>query len=167
MRKFYFVIIMFFLAGCGTSSYNVKKGDIQTKVDLREAVFFVDNIEDFSEGRYLDTNDISKTIVNGIKNEIKNSSKYKLTEDKSTTDYVLHIKVFQFTPGNRALRFWVGFGAGAAKLTFDCQLFDNAGNLVDTQKFQRFGAASLRSGNSIIEQMKHLIILYSSKWICI
>ncbi|KPK00618.1 MAG: hypothetical protein AMK71_08135 [Nitrospira bacterium SG8_35_4] len=152
------------IGGCATNSKQVVEDDgLSTAINISGSIY-VNPVEDQTAGQALDPK-IKQEVTETLKQKIIDSGKYQLAQLKNGANYVLNIKVIQFTAGNRAARLWVGFGLGSAKLTFVCELYDSQGNIVDRQKFQRFGAASLRSGDSIIEQMKYLLIEYSSKWI--
>jgi hypothetical protein len=106
-----------------------------------------------------------RRVRDSIVGRLRAGDRYKIAEDEAGADYVLSVKVVLFTPGNRALRFWVGFGAGAAKLAFTCELYDGQGNLRDRQDFKRYGAASLRSGETIGAGMEQMIVDYTARWL--
>jgi len=154
-----FIGTLMFLSGCGGGGSQVKQNyPLKTKIEIKGGVF-VNPIEDLAAGQM-----ISNEIYDSIISRIKNSGKYSLTEDKNRASYILNIKIMQFTTGNRAARFWVGFGAGAAKFHILCQLIDSNGKIVDEQNFQRFGTESLRSGPALEKQMEDLIIDYTCNW---
>lgn len=155
---------MFFLSSCAGAGSQVKKDyPLKTKVTI-QGDLLVNPVEDLTAGQVMDK-EKTKEIYDAIVSRVKSSGKYSLTEDKNKASYVFNIRMIEFTAGNRALRFWIGYGSGAAKLHFMCQLLDKDGKVVDEQHFQRFGAASLRSGPAIIEQMKNLTIDYACSWL--
>lgn len=152
-----------FLVGCGGGSLVKENSRLVTKVSI-DGNLFVNPIEDATPGQAVDKI-IIQEIHDAIISRIKGSGRYTLTDDKSKAKYILNIRMVEFNAGNRALRFWVGLGAGSAKLHFICRLIDANGRNLDEQHFQRFGAASLRSGPAIIEQMKSLTINYACGWL--
>lgn len=78
----------------------------------------------------------------------------------------LRIFVDVFTAGNRALRFWVGFGSGKAHMRMTIEWLEgDLSHVKDSELYQRFGAASLRGGQSIEIQMAQLIGQYSVQFI--
>lgn len=152
------------IGGCASSSKQVVEDDgISTAANINGSIF-INPVEDKTAGQALNPR-IKKEVVETLNKKIIKSGKYQLAQSREDAHYVLNIKVIQFTAGNRATRFGVGFGVGSAKLTFMCGLFDSEGNMVDQRIFRRFGAASLRSGDTIIQQMKDIVIEYTAKWI--
>lgn len=162
MKKLLVVLLLFSMVGCAGTSQHIDDSRFVTKVNV-EGSIFLNPIEDITAGRSFDKQ-ISQEIHDALKQRIQ-KSKYQLAENKTQADYILNIKMTQFTAGNRALRFWISYGAGTAKMSFECELFDSQGNLVDSQIFQRFAPMSLRSGNTLIGRMKDAIIGYTSNWI--
>jgi len=168
MRKTQVLILligaMFFLSSCAGAQSQIRKDYfLKTKTTI-QGNLFINPVEDATTGQAMGK-EIAKEIYDTILNRLKNSGQYSLTGDKNVASYILNIRMLVFSAGNRSLRFWVGFGAGSAKLHFICQLIDATGRVVDERHFQRFGAASLRSGPAIIEQMKNLTADYTYSWL--
>ncbi len=75
----------------------------------------------------------------------------------------LRVNVDVFSAGNRALRFWVGFGSGKAHLRIEVEWLDGSSStVVDSKVYQRLGAFSLRSGQTIEIMMTDLIGRYTA-----
>lgn len=106
--------------------------------------------------------------LQNIKNEIIRQVKDKyptvkiLDAETKQSNTVLRVYVDVFTAGNRALRFWIGFGAGKAHMKMTAEWIEGSPpQIKDTKEYQRFGAASLRSGQTIELQMAELIGQYA------
>ena len=115
---------------------------------------------------------LSKEQIDNITNEIVNSIKNKYptvtisSNEPEKANAVLRIVVVVFTSGNRALRFWVGFGAGKAHMKITAEWLEgNPVQLKESKEYQRFGAGSLRGGETIEMQMRELIGQYSVEFI--
>ncbi|MDN3513038.1 MAG: DUF4410 domain-containing protein [Candidatus Brocadia sp.] len=115
---------------------------------------------------------LTKEQLLTIRNEIIKQIKDKYPNVKIANEEIekrsatLRVFVDVFTAGNRALRFWVGFGAGKAHMRMTADWLEGNYSLVkDSEVYQRFGAASLRSGQSIEIQMTQLIGQYSVQFI--
>ncbi len=88
-----------------------------------------------------------------------------ITEDGEQGDAILRVYIDVFTAGNRAVRFWVGFGAGKAHMKIMAQWLEgDAAEVKGSREYQKFGALSLRSGGSIENQMAILIGRYSTEF---
>ncbi len=88
------------------------------------------------------------------------------TRADERVDGILRANIEVFTAGNRALRFWVGFGAGKAHLKFTAQWLDPGTQTARaSEEYQRFGAASLRTGGEIEQQMVELVGDYTQEFI--
>lgn len=94
-------------------------------------------------------------------------SKVKIvTEENVQTNIALRVFVDVFTSGNRTLRFWVGFGAGKAHMRIKTEWLEGSPfQIKDSNEYQRFGAASLRGGQTIEMQMADLIGQYAVDFI--
>jgi hypothetical protein len=113
-----------------------------------------------AEQRRAITEEIVKR-VRAVSNAVEVSS-----HEGQSVQGIYRANIDVFTAGNRALRFWVGFGAGKAHLKFTAQWLDGATKQVqDSKEFQRFGAMSLRSGGEIEQQMTELIGEYSQEFL--
>lgn len=154
---------MFFFVSCAGKTPVQKDSFLRIEKAI-EGSIFVNPLEDATAGSVVGQVRLQE-IYDRIVKKIKDNPKLSCAADKNQAAYVLDIRIYEFTAGNRALRFWVGFGAGSAKLHFVCKLKDAHGVVVDEQAFQRFGAASLRTGQEIEEQMKNLIIDYTCHWL--
>lgn len=166
MRTFISLIaVIIAMGGCATDSkeHIVQDDGMSSFVNINGSIY-INEVIDETVGQALDPQ-VKQEVVETLNDKIIKSGRYELAQSDRDANYVLTIRVIQFTAGNRAARFWVGFGAGSAKLTFICELYDSEGEMVDQRKFQRFGAASLRSGGTIIQQMKGILIEYSGQWI--
>lgn len=146
-----------------------ESGTTTASVDHREENIYLLKLDvvDRTSGQPL-TKEQLLTIGNEIIKQIKDKyPKVKIAneeiEKKSAT---LRVFVDVFTAGNRALRFWVGFGAGKAHMRMTADWLEGDYSQVkDSEVYQRFGAASLRSGQSIEIQMTQLIGQYSVQFI--
>ena len=88
------------------------------------------------------------------------------TRADQPVDGILRANIEVFTAGNRALRFWVGFGAGKAHLRFTAQWLDSRTQaLRASQEYQRFGAASMKGGGEIEQQMVELVGDYTQEFV--
>lgn len=97
--------------------------------------------------------------------EFNNAIEISNREDEEVSG-ILRANIDVFDSGNRALRFWVGLGAGKAHLRFTAQWLDGSTKQVnDSKVYQRFGAASLRTGEEIEKQMTELVGEYSQQFL--
>jgi len=89
-----------------------------------------------------------------------------ISKETERANAILRVFIDVFTAGNRALRFWVGFGAGKAHMKITTEWLDeDSSEPSDSKQYQRFGAASLRSGETIERQMTELIGQYSAEFV--
>ena len=152
------------LSGCASGGSQVRKENALVIHVPITGTLYVSTIEDRTAGQMVNPQILSE-IRNTINERISKNSQLKLASSKESADYILNIKINVFTAGNRAARFWIGCGLGAAHLNFICELLNKEGKVLDSQNFQRFGAFSLRSGPELIQQMQNLIIDYVCAWL--
>lgn len=182
----YLLLIVLLLAGCNSISKPKQIPPIESNVvntskqknDQTISPTGLSNLATGSEVLKLEVVDrtagesLSKEQLLTIRNEIikQINSKYPMIKianaEMAKIGATLRIFVDVFTAGNRALRFWVGFGAGKAHMRMTAEWLEGDLSYVkDSELYQRFGAASLRSGQSIEIQMAQLIGQYSVQFI--
>lgn len=116
-------------------------------------------VVDATESKYLKPEQIQE-MANDIRTKILALSptvQIAQTDDEKV-ESVLRAKIAVFTAGNRALRFWVGFGAGSARLNFTAEWLDETGGkMIESKQYERFGPGSMKSGGEIEKQMTGLV----------
>ena len=150
----------------GTSTLEEKQNNMQST--SKENIFLLKlDVVDRTSGQSL-TKEQLLTIGNEIIKQIKDKYPNVKIANEEIEKKIATLRVFVdvFTAGNRALRFWVGFGSGKAHMRMTADWLEGNYSLVkDSEVYQRFGAASLRSGQSIEIQMTQLIGQYSVQFI--
>ncbi|RJQ51675.1 MAG: DUF4410 domain-containing protein [Nitrospiraceae bacterium] len=140
--------------------------DVQTAIQENISLLKLE-VVDRTAGNALPKDDLSaieKEIIKHINNKFPSIKVISGEADK--TNVTLRVFIDVFTAGNRALRFWVGLGAGKAHMRMTAEWLEGTPpQLKDSKEYQRFGAASLRSGESIELQMTELIGRYSTEFV--
>ncbi|TLD41716.1 MAG: hypothetical protein JETT_2011 [Candidatus Jettenia ecosi] len=182
----YLLLIVLLLAGCNSISKPGQTPPIEPNVvntskqknDQTVNPTVLSNLAAGSEVLKLEVIDrtagesLSKEQLLTIRNEIikQINDKYPTIKianaEMGEIGATLRIFVDVFTAGNRALRFWIGFGSGKAHMRMTAEWLEGDLSYVkDSELYQRFGAASLRSGQSIEIQMTQLIGQYSVQFL--
>ena len=110
MKKYIIFLLIFAISGCGTKIYN-------------------ENLPQQNQ-KYLgavakcDDNKINKKLETKI-NELLKKEKIPVTNDLS-----INCNLLKFDEGNRAVRYLIGFGAGAATSSTNIKLYNKNQNIV-------------------------------------
>lgn len=141
--------------------------DITSRVpDISDAVIKLEVI-DRTAGRSLTAHQIQTITYKIIEQFARhNPSVIISAEARGEIAGVLRVNIDVFRLGNKAQRFWLGFGAGKAHFRITTEWLDGETfNIVDTRNYQRFGAKSVRSDSAIEQRMIGLIAHYCREFV--
>jgi hypothetical protein len=129
MRKMVLIMMSLILAGCaaGTSRYN-----LLTEKDNPEIAVRIFDVRG-AEGHHTDDSDFGTLFAQYLAGNLQSSGYKAMVVDKDMDvakfKYVVDGKFSQIEGGNWALRFWIGCGAGAARMTVLVKLIRTADNI--------------------------------------
>jgi hypothetical protein len=166
LRAALFGVLLFFLPSLVAASETAppeNQGVPETQAAIQEKFLLKLEVIDRTAGQALAKEqlaNIREEIIRQIKAKYPSLSLASAESEKA--DAVLKVYVDVFTAGNRALRFWIGFGAGKAHMKMTAEWLDgDPPQLKASKEYQRFGAASMKSGEDIELIMRELIGQYS------
>jgi hypothetical protein len=129
MRKMILVMMGLVLAGCavGAPKYN-----LLTEKDNPEIAVRIFDVRG-AEGQHTDDSDFGTLFAQYLAGNLQSSGHKAMVVDKDMDvakfKYVVDGRFSQIEGGNWALRFWVGCGAGAARMTVLVKLTRTTGNI--------------------------------------
>lgn len=128
----YMILISFVILGCSSKN-------------LSQEVYSHDKIYSSYNVVYPKDTNLTKAYE-----ALKSNIDKKMNELKFTNgdEFTIKVKILSFKEGNRALRYFVGFGAGSAKTLIETKYYDKSDNLLGKLKTKSSLSMGIFGGDS-------------------
>lgn len=142
---FFICIILIFAFGCAASYHEVKKSEIPLKNYSKITLMPINNDKFWEQHPELKSDEKWLYQVNRasehIEKKVNDYFKEKMGSE-GNKELKMQAELFEFNPGSRAARYWVGFGAGKGKIGYHVKLYDGESNN-QIAEFDAYGTISM------------------------